>query len=204
MKQIRITRDGAGNVKFDPVSIDNTETVFFTNLDPDEAHWPTLTTNKLGEAPSPNSSQCPVPVPQVTNPNPPPQTKNQTPPYQVSYGCQLHQNEKGIIDVFAQLAAANTSLKANVGQPTNQQVVKGGKPPYSITDLFVNNNSVPGSSTKPGQTLPIAPGVQLSQDGKGIWVAGTPTKAGTFNFTFTVNDGMGRNLQQVQYSLTVS
>jgi hypothetical protein len=194
MKQIRITRDGAGNVKFDPVAIDNTETVFFTNLDPKEAHWPTLTTNQLGAAPSPNSSQCPVPVPQ-----------GQSLPYDFGYGCKIHQGEKGVITIFAPLAApSNTSLKANVGQPTNQQVVKGGKPPYSITDLFVNNNSVPGSSTKPGQTLPIAPGVQLSQDSKGIWVGGTPTKAGTFNFTFTVNDDMGRNLQQVPYSLTVS
>jgi hypothetical protein len=203
MKQIRITRDGAGNVTFDPVSIDNTETVFFTNLDPNEDHWPTLTTNKLGKAPSPNSSQCPVPVPQVDNPKPPP-PKIPKLPCKVPYGCKLHENEQGFVNVFAQLAAANKSLQATVGQPTNQQVVQGGKPPYSITDLFVNNNSVPGSSTESGQTLPIAPGVQLSQDDKGIWVAGTPTQTGNFNFTFTVNDSMGRNLQQVQYSLKVS
>jgi hypothetical protein len=199
MKQIRITRDDAGNVKFDPASIDNTETVFFTNLDPKEAHWPTtttnqpFTTNQLGAAPSPNSSQCPVPVPQ-----------GQSLPYPFNYKCKFHPNEAGVITVFALLAADKTSLQATVGQPFNQRVVKGGKPPYSITGLFVNNISVPGSSTGPGQTLPIAQGVQLSQNGDGIWVAGTPTKAETFNFTFTVNDSMGRNLQQVQYSLKVS
>lgn len=193
MKQIHIRRDAAGKVTFETVSIDNTETVFFTNLDHRAEHWPILTTNKLGAAPSPNSSQCPVPVPQ-----------GQPLPYQFSYDCQLHQDEKGIITVFAQLAADNTSLQATVGQPTNQRVVKGGMPPYAITGLFVNNNSVPGSSTQPGQTLPIAPGVQLNQDANGIWVVGAPTQAGTFNFTFTVNDSMGRNLQQVQYSLKVS
>lgn len=200
MKQIHIRRDAAGTVSFEPVSVDNTETVFFTNLDPKEAHWPTttanqpFTTNKLGAAPSPNSSQCPVPVPQ-----------GQSLPYLFSYGCQFHQGEKGIITVYAQLAPGNKALQASVGQPMNKQtVVTGGMPPYSVTGLFVNNKSVPGSSTRPGQTLPIAPGVQLNQDGSGIWVAGTPTQPGTFDFTFTVNDSMGRNLQQVQYSLKVA
>lgn len=193
--KIQITR--AGNaVTFETVSVDNTETVFFTNLDTQEAHAPTLATNQVGAAPSANSSQSPLPAPPNVNP-----------PYVVVYGCKFpgHEAEQGIINVFAPLAAANTTLQANVGQPTNQQVANGGAPPYAITDLFVNSSvPVPGSSTKPGQTLPLAPGVELSQDAGGISVVGTPTQAGTYNFTFTVNDSMGRNLQQVQYSLTVS
>jgi hypothetical protein len=193
--KIQITRAG-NDVTFETVSVDNTETVFFTNLDTQEAHAPTLATNQVGAAPSANSSQSPLPAPPNVNP-----------PYVVVYGCKLpgHEAEQGIINVFAPLAAANTTLQANVGQPTNQQVANGGAPPYAITDLLVNSNvPVPGSSTKPGQTLPLAPGVELNQDANGISVVGTPTQAGTYNFTFTVNDSMGRNLQQVQYSLTVS
>lgn len=219
MKTILIKRDATGNVTFDTVSIDNSENVIFTNKDTQSEHWPTLATNKLGKAPSANSSQCPVPPPQVpaTPPTSPPSTVPQNPPYSVSYGCQIagHQNEKGIINVFAQLAAVSDPkqkpppppiiLTATKGTPmAAQQVVSGGMPPYSITGLIVNNNNVPGSSTGPGQSLPLAPGVQLSQDKNGISVSGTPTQSGTYNFTFTVNDSMGRNLQQVQYSLIVS
>jgi hypothetical protein len=207
MKQIHIKRDGSGNVTFETVSIDDTENVFFTNQDPKSEHWPTLATNKLGKAPSANSSQCPVPAPQVTNPSPPPPTTDETPPYTVFYGCKItgHQNEKGTINVFAQLAAvATTALTATKGQATNQPLVTGGMPAYTISDLFVNNNSVPGTSTGPTQTLPIGTDLELVQDNQGISIAGTPTQAETYNFTFTVNDSMGRNLQQVQYSMTVS
>ena len=35
-------------------------------------------------------------------------------------------------------------------------------------------------------------------------MTGTPTEVGTYNFTFVVNDGMGANLQQVQYSMNVT
>jgi hypothetical protein len=218
MKQIHITRDGSGNVTFETVSIDNSENVFFTNKDSKAEHWPTLATNKLGKAPSANSSQCPVFPPQVTNPKPPPPTIPQTPPYAVTYGCQIkgHEKEKGTVNVFAPLAAVSDPKQtpppppivlppATIGTPiTPQQVVNGGMPPYSITGLIVNNNNVPGSSTKPGEQLPIAPGLQLTQDANGISVVGTPTQSGTYNFTFVVNDSMGRNLQQVQYSITVS
>jgi hypothetical protein len=193
--KIQITRSG-GVVTFETVNVDNTETVFYTNLDTQEAHAPTLATNQVGAAPSANSSQCPLPAPPNVNP-----------PYVVVYGCKLpgHETEQGVINVYAPLAAANTALQASQNQPINEQVANGGMPPYAITDLFVNSNTpVPGSSTKPGETLPLAPGVQLTQAASGISVVGTPTQAGTYNFTFTVNDSMGRNLQQVQYSLTVS
>ena len=58
MKQIHITRDARGPVTFETVSIDPTENVFFTNMDPQSAHWPTLILNQLGKWPSPNSSQA--------------------------------------------------------------------------------------------------------------------------------------------------
>jgi len=51
----------------------------------------------------------------------------------------------------------------------------------------------------------IGPGLQLNAraSGQGITVSGTPTVAGTYRFTFIVNDAMGRNLQQTQYSMLV-
>lgn len=202
MKQIFIRRTGNA-VTFDTVNIDITQNVFFTNLDPDAPHWPAINPNganpdfcddELLSAPSENSSQCNVPKP----------AKGTT---QVKYGCRIqgHSNEHGIINVFPILAAADpTNLTATRGQAMNQPVVEGGMSPYTITGLIVNGADVPGSSTGPEQTLPIGPGVKLVQDASGISVVGTPTEATTYNFTFTVDDSMGLNLQQTQYSLTVS
>src|SRR5262249_11870800 len=89
--QIFIKRDG-DRVSFVEVSVDATQTVFFTNLDPKEAHWPTLATNQPAAYPPANSSQCTLPT--------------GTPPYQVPYGCQIkgHENEKGTVNVFAALS----------------------------------------------------------------------------------------------------
>lgn len=194
MKQINITRNSNGTVTFETVSIDVTDNVFFTNLDPQQAHWPTLSTNQLGKAPSPNSSQCTVP--------------QGTAPYQVTYGCQItgHQNEQGIINVYGLLAAADdtTLPQATHGVPiTAQPVVVGGQSPYAISgQLFQitdsNNNVIQSGSG-------IGPGLQLkaSTNSTGISVSGTPTVVGTYNFTFTVNDAMGANLQQVQYLMKV-
>ena len=201
MEQIFIRRTG-GSVTFDTVAIDTTENVFFTNLDPDEPHWPAFNpkgefpdfiNDEIGPAPSPNSSQSPVPKPPAGT-------------TEVFYGCRVkgHDKERGVINVFPPLAAGSTSLKATNGAATKQSVVSGGKAPYRITRLIVNNADVPGSSTKPGETLPIGAGVELAQDEKGISVVGTPTAVATFNFTFTVDDSMDRNLQQIQYTLTIS
>lgn len=204
MKQIHITRDSSGKVTFEEVSIDVTENVFFTNLDPKEAHWPTLSTNQLGPAPSPNSSQCTVP--------------QQDAPYQVKYGCKVdgHQNEQGIINVFAQLAATSnedqdpppppiTLSPATKGQPiTRQQVVEGGMSRYTITGQLFQVTDNQGNVIQSGSG--IGPGLQLNPDqtgNTGIWVTGTPTVSGTYNFTFTVDDAMGGNLQQAQYSMKV-
>jgi hypothetical protein len=208
MNQIRITRDRSGKVTFETVSIDVTENVFFTNLDPQQAHWPTLATNQVGAAPSANSSQCPVPPPQVTNPKPPPAKIDQSPPYQVPYKCKIqgHENEQGLINVFAVLAAGTTTLApATKGAAiTRQQVVVGGMSPYAISSpLFQikdsNNNVIQSGSG-------IGPGLQLNAttDNTGIWVTGTPTVSGTYTFTFMVNDAMGGNLQQIQYSMKVA
>ena len=197
MKQIQITRDNNGKVTFETVSIDVTENVFFTNLDPQQAHWPYVEfcTNQIGPAPSPNSSQCTIPQPT-------------SPPYQVNYQCRIpgHENEQGLINVFAVLAAGPTTLTpATKGTPiTRQQVVVGGMSPYAISNqLFQikdsNNNVIQSGSG-------IGPGLQLNAttDNTGIWVTGTPTVSGTYIFTFNVDDGMGGNLQQVQYSMKVA
>jgi hypothetical protein len=212
LTQIKINRIN-GAVTFDTVSIDNSSNVFFTNLDPEAAHWPTLASNQVGPYQSPNSSQCPVPAPQVPNPdhkegdNKPPLV-GKTPPYQVTYKCNIpgHEAEQGTINVFAVLAAATTALaNATKDQPIKeQQVVQGGMSPYAIScQLFQvtdsNNNVIQSGSG-------IGPELQLNAktDNTGITVSGTPTLSGTYAFTFVVDDNMGGNLQQIQYSMKVA
>ena len=191
MKQIHITRDSSGQVMFETVSIDTTETVFFTNLDSKAAHWPSISSNQLGPAPSPNSSQCTV--------NPPP-------PNVATYTCKLHPNEQGTINIFNPLAAANTTLAAATAGKAiaEQQVVSGGMAPYVMTgQLF---QVLDGSKKVIQSGSGIGPGLQLNAktSALGITVSGTPTVVGTYVFTFTVNDAMGRNLQQTQYTMVVN
>jgi hypothetical protein len=187
MKQIHITRDSSGNVRFEEVSIDTTETVFFINLDPSAEHWPTIAANKLGQAPSPPSRQC--------HPQP-------------TYGCKIagHSLEQGVINIFSPLAEANTTLnQASQGQPiTEQQVVQGGMSPYKITGRLFEVIGPGGAVIQSGSG--IGPGLQLTptMDNKGVFVGGTPALSGTYNFTFTVDDEMGGNLQQVQYTMVVA
>lgn len=80
MKRITITRDSNDNVHFETVTVDDTENVFFLNLDPLSEHWPTISANPVGAAPSAPSSQC---FPEPT------------------YGCQIagHEGEQGIINM---------------------------------------------------------------------------------------------------------
>lgn len=208
MKEINITRDSNGKVTFEPVSIDVTENVFFSNQDTQEAHWPYINKdkfpdfcdNQVGAASSKpsNSSQCNVPPPAVLTP----------PNNEVTYRCHIkgHEGELGTISVFAQLAPENvTWAPATKGTPIKeQQVVSGGQSPYAISDAqfrVTDNNNVIDSGSG------IGPGLQLNPDqtnSGGITVKGTPTLSGTYNFTFTVDDGMGKNLQQVPYSMKVS
>lgn len=195
MQRIQITRDSSNNVEFETVSIDNTENVFFLNLDPLEAHWPTIASNQVGAAPSAPSSQC--------QPDP---TGTKT---QVIYQCQIagHTNEQGIINIFAELAApSSTTLNPAVsGQPiAKQQVVVGGVSPYQITGELFEITASGGGVIQSGSG--IGPGLQLTPttDNNGIFVSGTPTVSGTYTFTFEVDDGMGANLQQIQYTMVVS
>lgn len=211
MTQINIKRDGTGKVTFTTVSIDTTENVFFTNQDPQSEHWPAFpptppstkyqpfTQNKLGASPSPNSSQCTVPQPSDLTP----------PNNQVIYGCQIegHGSEQGIINVFSPLAASDETTLAKATKGTaiaEQQVVEGGMSPYTISGQQFQVTDQNGNVIKSGSG--IGPGLSLnaSTDSSGITVSGTPTMSGTYNFTFTVNDGMGRNLQQTQYSMVVT
>jgi hypothetical protein len=197
MKLINVTRSG-GQVTFQTVSIDATENVVFSNQDTQAAHWPTLPTctNQLGAAPSPNSSECPVPAPPASS----------TPPYTVTYGCKYHPQERGTINVFAQLEAATTALpNAVVNQPIAvKQVVSGGQAPYAISDQLYQITNASNQVIQKGSG--IGPGLQLNpgMSAQGITVSGTPTVVGTYTFTFTVNDSMGRNLQQTQYTMTVA
>jgi hypothetical protein len=185
MKRIKITRDSSGNVNFDTVSVDNTETVFFINLDTVDSHFPTIAANPLGPAPSAPSSQCHPVSP---------------------YGCNLHPNEQGIINIFRPLAEDVTDLgQATTGQPIVQQrVVKGGKSPYQISNEVFQILDGAGNVIQNGSG--IGPGLQLvpTADNTGISVKGTPTVSGTYQFTFEVNDDMGKNLQQVPYSMIVT
>jgi len=82
MKRITITRDSDDNVHFETVTVDDTENVFFLNLDPLSEHWPTISANPVGAAPSAPSSQC---FPEAT------------------YGCQIagHEGEQGIINIIS-------------------------------------------------------------------------------------------------------
>jgi hypothetical protein len=218
MNHINITRDRYGKVVFDEVWIDPTQNVFFTNLDPQEAHWPYINPdarspdfcdNQLGPKPSPNSSQCPVPPPQVKNPKPPPDLINATAPYVVNYGCKFHPEERGTVNVLPQMAAINTTLPAaNVNQklPAAVQVVAGGKSPYGISGQMFQVTDDQGHVIEWGSDS-IGPGLQLIPDqftNAGVSVSGTPTVSGAYAFTFIVDDGMGGNLQQVQYSMKVS
>ena len=206
MKQINIKRDATGKVTFDTVSIDTTENVFFTNLDPQAAHWPTFpnnqpfATNQLGAAPSPNSSQCTVPPPDDLNP----------PNNQVSYGCKIagHGNERGVVNVFAPLAPVDDTTLAPATKGTAiavQPLVTGGMSPYAISGQLFQVTDKNGNVIQSGSGS-IGPGLKLnaSSDSSGISVSGTPTMSGTYNFTFTVNDGMGKNLQQTQYVMVVA
>jgi hypothetical protein len=175
-------------VEFETVSVDTTENVFFLNLDPQEAHWPTIASNQLGSAPSPPSSQC---FPES------------------SYGCKFHGNEQGIINIFPELAAVgaapNELAPATKDDPiTSQQVVTGGMSPYTITGELFEVRDSSGTVIQSGSG--IGPGLQLipTTDDTGVWVSGTPTISGTYNFTFIVDDGMGGNLQQYEYLMKVA
>jgi hypothetical protein len=143
MSQIRITRLG-GSVQFEEVSLDPTGTFYFTNLDTQAAHWPTLIDNRLGPAPSPNSSEAIVPPADTT-----------VLPSAICYGCQLpgHAQERGIIYVFASLVAGVTAAPGvSVGFPiTDWRVVQGGKSPYMISSQVFQIVDSNGKVAQSGQ-----------------------------------------------------
>lgn len=187
MKRIRITRGGDGTVSFETVSVDTSETVFFLNLDERAEHWPTIAANRLGAAPSAPSSQCdPVPY----------------------YGCRIpgHESESGTIHISRPLAGVNLNLAAAIrGQAIARQlVVRGGLPPYRISGRLFEVIGPDGAVIDSGAG--IGPGLELipRTDNTGVEVSGIPTLAGTYKFTFTVDDAIGGNLQQGQYTMVVA
>jgi hypothetical protein len=128
------------------------------------------------------------------------------------YGCQIpgHEKEAGIINVFNPLAAVSPTNLGSftkgtpVGSP-GVQVVTGGESPYTISGLAFQVTDANGNIIQKGSDG-IGPGLHLatSNASTGIIVVGAPTLIGTYNFTFTVNDAKGANLQQVQYSMAVA
>lgn len=194
MKQILITRNGSV-VTFPTVNIDSTETVFFTNEDTQEAHWPTLISNQLGPAPSPNSSQW---APQGS-----------TPPFVVNYGCKIpgHQSEAGVINVFPALSPPDSTTlpPATVNVAVQVEVVTGGASPYQISGQLFQVVDSSGNIIQQGANS-VGPGLNLtpSTDNSGIMLTGAPTLVGTYQFTFAVSDDTDGNLQGVQYSMSVS
>jgi hypothetical protein len=198
-KQIKITRGGS-TVTFETVSITPSELIFWTNEDTQAPHWPSLTTNQLGAAPSPNSSATPVTV----SPNP-----IVSPPLVITYSCKIggHGSEQGIVNVFNEFQAASSTALQSVkrGTSTVQTVATGGKSPYSIDgqQFEVTNaqGQVIASGSGPGPGLTLGP---IPTANSGIQVSGAPQVVGTYTFTFNATDAMGLNVQQSQFTLVVT
>ncbi len=200
-KLIEITRDASG-VTFETVSIPKSELVFWSNQDPKEPHWPSLTSNQLGPAPSPNSSKTPVSQPSPPNPLEPNAL------FSVVYTCKIdkHEKEKGTINVFDDFQAGATALPAATKGTAiaPQAVAKGGKSPYTLTEVIFQVTNAQGQVIQSGSGP--GPGLSLvaSSDNSGITVTGTPSVAGAYTFTFNATDGMGLNVQQNQCTMAVS
>ncbi len=117
-------------------------------------------------------------------------------PIIVSYTCQIEgHKEQGLINVFAQLAATSDENQdpapppiilspATKGQPiTRQQVLEGGLSPYAISSQLFQITDGHNKVIQSGSG--IGPGLQLQAtiNNTGIWVTGTPTVSGNYNFT---------------------
>jgi len=180
--KIEITRDN-DTVHFQTVTIPETENVFFLNLDPNEAHHPSLLPHPLGKAPSPPSIGA---VPHSP------------------YTCLIHPGEQGTIEIVPIMNQENADLAAaTAGQPIDQQqVVSGGKFPYQISAVNFEVESPGGAVIQSGAG--IGPGLQLITDETGVSVRGTPTVSGTYKFIFDVDDAIHQNLQQLEYQMVVA
>ena len=183
MCKIEITRDSNDTVHFQTISIPETENVFFLNLDPKEAHHPSLLPHPLGPAPSPTSIGA---VPHSP------------------YTCLIHPGEQGTIDIVPIMNQENADLApATAGQPIDQQqVVSGGKFPYQISAANFEVRSSDGAVIQSGAG--IGPGLQLITNNNGVSVQGTPTISGTYKFIFDVDDAISQNLQQLEYQMAVA
>ena len=201
MAQINIRRGDDDKVTFDTVYVDTTETVFFTNLDDQSAHWPDIAANQVGPCKSPNSSNCVVRL-----------AAGAAPPGQTTYKCKItgHENESGSIFVVLPLAVGKDAKNGTVtskpsGQPISPalQVVQAGLPPYKI------NRQVFQFTDKNGNVSSSTNGLQLNNtatqwnDPTGITLSGTPANPGTLVFALDVSDKRGGNLQQ-QYTMTIT
>lgn len=200
---ININRNGS-TVTYETVSVITADLVVWKNNDPLDAHWPSLSPNTLGPAPSPNSSFVPLVNPGGTPPANPPNLA-----FQVVYT----DNEpkfgglQGIINVFNPFQASATALpaqKVNTPIATPIPVAQGGMSPYNVTgELFQVTNAqgtIVSSGSGPG------PGLALkgTTNNAGVVLTGAPTLVGTYTFTFNATDGMGLNVQQNQFTMVVT
>lgn len=198
---IQINRNGSV-VTFETVSVITADLVFWINNDPRASHWPSLSPNQIGPAPSPNSSPTALVNPGGTPPADPPNLA-----FQVVYTDRNDATLKGVINVFQPFqVAAKTALPAatkNTPIPP-QPVATGGISPYTFASQIHQVTDASGSVTSSGPGP--GPGLTLtaSTNNAGITVGGTPTLSGTYTFTFDVTDGMGLNIQQTQFTMVVS
>lgn len=232
-KLIHITRNG-NTVSFETVNVVTTDLVVWQNDDPQTAHWPSLSLNQLGAAPSPNSNDTPLaaggpapPAPPVIQPPAPPPNVA----FVVYTTCALHPTpakpttpiapiELGIINVFNPFAAGIPGSKTPFTLPaattglaiTAQTVAAGGMSPYKINSLEYQITGQQPAFATPVPNPPGPPGaftflgltLTPTANNAGLSLNGIPSKPGTYNFTFDVTDGMGLNIQQSQFSMVVT
>lgn len=185
--RIRITRGSNNQVQFETVTVPDDENVFFVNLDTLAPHQPSILPHVLPKAPPSPPSIAVVP--------------------HSPYFCLIHAGEQGIINIVPALTSANTNLApATMGQPIDeQQLVTGGKSPYQVmAEAFEVFDAATGAVIHSGSG--IGPGLQLivKPDDAGICVSGTPTVSGIYKFTFSINDAMGGNLEQIECEMVVA
>jgi len=187
--QISIKRVG-GKVEFQTVSVSLSDTVFWTNEDTTEPHWPDqkFSRSQIGPAPSPNSDSWPVAV--------------LVAPYKITYGCALHSNETGVINVYADFAPTNKTLKdATAGQAYAQQsLTVGGVGPFTWS-------VAPAVALGGGLIYGVPPGLVIGQapnpNPTSVVISGTPTTAGSYQFSLQAADSLGNNFQQINYTIKV-
>lgn len=179
-KTITIQRSG-GSVSFGTVDVAQVDSVVWQNND-NVDHWPVPNCTGLKVAPGKTS----------TGLQPAPGTAAPSLPATIVYGCALHDNESGTINIYDNMAAAAQPVNVPQGTPyTQAAVMTGGKSPYQITQ-DPNNPTLTLQDTIPAGS---SAGVAV------ILNAATP--AGSATITVNVTDALGRTFNQ-KVQLTIA